>query len=357
MIDKNRDKGKIITVLGAIDSSEIGITLPHEHILMDLSAYFSEPDETTEKKMAYEKVSLNNLHWIHTHLMGNQDDVVLNDEKLAADELLRFKKSGGKTVVELSCVGLGRDPLGLKRIAIETGLNIVMGAGYYVGCSHPENIRKMDAEEIADEIVKDITIGVGQTGVRAGIIGEIGCSHPFEDAERKIVLASAIAQKATGVAINIHPSRHDESLIEIINILERGGANLQRTVISHLGHFGYSAETIEEVAKAGCYLEFDTFGHPALPVDTFKSGEGRLLEMPSEVQRINHIKTLIEKGYAEKILISQDCCFKHKLTNYGGYGYAHILEHIVPWMQERGITDQQIELFLIRNPEKMLRIA
>jgi len=349
------DKGKVITVLGPIDADKIGITLPHEHILMDISAYFSEPEETTEKKMAYEKVSIENLYWMHTHLMGNKDDCILNDEEIAVKELLRFKKCGGKSVVELSCIGLSRDPRGLKRIAIETGLNIIMGAGYYVGCSHPEKVKKMNADEVAEEIIKDITIGAGDTGIRAGIIGEIGCSLPLEDGERKIVRASARAQKKTGVAINIHPSRDDECLLEILDILKEEKADLSHVVFSHVGHFGYREETIETLAKAGCYLEFDTFGHPALPVESFKSEE-RLLEMPSDVQRIYHIKEIIEKGYERQILISQDSCFKHKLITYGGYGYAHILEHIVPWMKARDFSAEQINMFLIENPKRMLMV-
>ena len=352
----NNVEGKALTVLGPVDTGHLGITLSHEHILTDVTALFTVPEEATGKRMAYEPVSIENLHWVHTHLMGNKDDLLMNNEELAIEEVMRFKRAGGDTIIEMSCVGLGRDPLGLARISRATGLNIIMGAGYYIGCSHPEELKEKSEDEIADEIVKDIMFGVGDTGVRAGIIGELGCSMPLEDSERKVLRASAIAQRRTGAAINVHPSRSDELLLEIKEILETSGADLKRVVISHAGHFGYSDETIRELADAGCYIEFDTFGHPALPIECF-THEDKLLEMPSDVQRIYHIIELIKEGYLKQILLSQDCCFKHKYIKYGGFGYAHIIEHIIPWMKQRGVTDEQIHTMVIDNPKNILSFA
>lgn len=353
---QNNVEGRALTVFGPVDTESLGITLSHEHILTDVTALFTVPKEATGRRMAYEPVSIENLYWIHTHLMGNKDDLLMNNEELAIDEVMRFKRTGGDTIIEMSCVGLGRDPLGLRRISRATGLNIIMGAGYYIGCSHPEELKEKSEDEIADEIVKDIMLGVGDTGVRAGIIGEIGCSMPLEEGERKVLRASAVAQRRTGAAINVHPSRSDELLLEIKEILEKSGADLGRVIISHAGHFGYSEETIRELADSGCYIEFDTFGHPALPIECF-SHEERLLEMPSDVQRIYHIIELIKEGYLEQILLSQDCCFKHKYVKYGGFGYAHINEHIIPWMKQRGISDEQIHTMVVDNPKNVLRFA
>lgn len=353
---QNNVEGRALTVLGPVDTESLGITLSHEHILTDVTALFTVPKEATGRRMAYEPVSIENLYWIHTHLMGNKDDLMMNNEELAIDEVMRFKRAGGDTIIEMSCVGLGRDPLGLRRISRTTGLNIIMGAGYYIGCSHPEELKEKSEDEIADEIVKDIMLGVGDTGVRAGIIGEIGCSMPLEEGERKVLRASAVAQRRTGAAINVHPSRSDELLLEIKEILEKSGADLGRVIISHAGHFGYSEETIRELADSGCYIEFDTFGHPALPIECF-SHEEKLLEMPSDVQRIYYIIELIKEGYLEQILLSQDCCFKHKYVKYGGFGYAHINEHIIPWMKQRGITDEQIHTMVVDNPKNVLRFV
>ena len=352
----NDIEGKVLTVLGLVDAETLGITLSHEHILADISAYFVEPQEATEKRMAYAPVSIENLGWIYTHLMGNKDDLNMSDEELAIDEVMRFKKTGGGTIIEMSCIGLGRDPVGLKRISLTTGLNVIMGAGYYVECSHPEELSKMSEEGIGQVMVRDILNGVGDTGIHAGIIGELGCSLPLSDGERKVLRASAYAQRKTGAAINIHPSRSDKTLLEIKMILLDAGADLHRVIISHAGHFGYKEETIKELADTGCYIEFDTFGHPALPIECF-TDEERLLEMPSDVQRIYHIIELIEEGYLEQILLSQDCCFIHKYVKYGGFGYAHITEHIIPCMKQRGITEEQIHTMVVENPKDVLRFA
>ncbi|MFC1984719.1 phosphotriesterase-related protein, partial [Chloroflexota bacterium] len=199
--------GKVQTVLGIVDADSLGVTLPHEHLLCDLTMYFVEPTEASEKGMAHEPISLENLSWIQIHSHNNWDNMRLTDEKLAIKEVLLYRWAGGDTIVELSNIGLSRGPLGLARIARATGLNVVMGSGYYVGLSHPSEVAAKTEEEITGEIVRDITVGVGETGVRAGIIGEIGCSAPLEENERKVLRASAAAQQRTGAAINIHPSR------------------------------------------------------------------------------------------------------------------------------------------------------
>jgi branched-chain amino acid transport system ATP-binding protein len=142
---------------------------------------------------------------------------------------------------------------------------------------------------------------------------------------------------------------------ESVEILESSGADLTRVVISHAGHFPFSRDTIKGLAKRGCCIEFDTFGHPALPIECF-THESKLLEMPSEVQRIYHIRELISEGFLDRILISQDCCFKHKYVKYGGYGYAHILEHIVPWMKQRDIREEQLHTIVVENPKRILTL-
>ena len=354
--------GKAQTVLGIIDADSLGVTLPHEHLVMDLSVCFVEPTEATEKRLAHQPVTLENLYWVKRHLLGHLDDLQMLDEQVAIKEALLYKWAGGDTIVEMSNIGLFRDPLGLARIARATGLNVVMGAGYYLGLSHPPELATMTEEEIAEGIVRDIMVGVGDTGVRAGVIGEIGCNTPLEDGERKVLRASAAAQRRTGTALNIHPSFSEDLVLEIIKILGDAGADLSRTIISHCGHFAFNHNrTIHrKLADAGCYIEFDIFGYPILPYPPSVSAiatEGRLLGMPSEVDSINEIKLLIDEGYLNHILISQDICFKHCYVTYGGAGYAHILREVVPWMRLGGISDEQIHTMMVENPKRVLSFA
>jgi len=351
--------GKVQTVLGTIDADSLGVTLPHEHLLLDGSFAFVEPTEATEKRLAHQPLTLENLYWVKLHRHNNVDNLNLTDEQLAIKEVLLYKRAGGNTIVELSNIGGGRDPLGLTRIARVTGLNVVMGSGYYLEQTHPPELATKTEEEITEEIVRDIMVGVGDTGVRAGIIGEIGCSTPLEDSERKVLRASAAAQQRTDAALNIHPSMSEDGVLEIIKILDDNGADLSRTVISHQENLGMNnnRRTIyHKLVDAGCYLEFDTFGFPIVPLITAWT-EGRLVGKRSEVARINEIKCLIDEGYLNHILISQDNGMKFDYVTYGGSGYAHILRDIVPWMRLAGISDEQIHTMIVENPKRVLPFA
>ncbi|GAH46708.1 unnamed protein product, partial [marine sediment metagenome] len=197
--------------------------------------------------------------------MNNIDDLRLTDEEVAIEEAMIYRKAGGDTIVEVSSVGLFRDPQGLARISRATGLNIIMGSGYYVGASHPPELAAKSEEEIAEEIVRDIVEGVGDTGIRAGIIGEIGCTIPLLEEEKKVLRASAKAQQLTGAAISVHPSSRDDLVLEIIEVLFEAGADLHHTIICHVNYFGFHMETLCKLIDAGCYIEIDNFGRPAVP--------------------------------------------------------------------------------------------
>ncbi len=352
-MQKTDVKGKAQTVLGVIDGQDLGITSSHEHILWDMSAYFEEPNSASEKELAHQPVSLENLHRIRPKPHGNIDNMVQTDEKIATRELLDFKYAGGNTIVELSQNGLARDPMGLARLARATGLNIIMGSGYYVGLSHPEDMDNKTEEDIADEIVRDINVGVGDTGIRAGIIGEIGCSLPFTKNERKVLRACAIAQRRTGAPINIHPSIDDNTMLENIAVLKDAGADLSRVAISHVDGFGFSLSTRLKVLEYGCYVEYDGFGQAIYHFFYM----GRIANAMSDIQRITDIMQLIEEGYLNQILVAQDFCFKCCLATYGGYGYAHLITNLIPFMKAKGMTEEQIHTLLVDNPRRLLEFT
>src|SRR6267143_5428504 len=120
--------GKALTVLGAVDAASMGITLPHEHLLIDFEVMFKEPAAATDKGLAYQPVSLANVGWVRQNFNANLDNLRLLDEQTALDEIMLFRRAGGQTVIDPTNVSLSRDPLALTRISRATGLNIVMGA-------------------------------------------------------------------------------------------------------------------------------------------------------------------------------------------------------------------------------------
>lgn len=347
--------GKVQTVLGVIDPENLGITLPHEHFLSDLSVRFIEPREASGIPLARKPVTELNLGWLHYHPLNNRDNLQLYDEEIAISEGIRYKHFGGKSVVDLTNIGIARDPLGLARISRATGLNIIMGSGYYSYVTWPPG-PKLSEESIAEEIVRDITVGAGNTGVRAGIIGEIGTEWPICDEERMSLRASARAQRETGAAINVHSGNSPDCPFEIIRELDKGGADISRVVISHVDSRVFDHDIEVRLAKTGCYLEYDCFSFEGYYPRRMVLSEVNPIkcDMPNDAQRINRIMALIDKGFLNQILISQDRAFKSQLWHYGGPGYAHILENVVPLMREKGMTEEQIQTLMVDNPRRLL---
>ena len=346
-------EGKAQTVLGPIDSDKIGKTTCHEHILWDMSGYFRDNLSASENDMVMQPVNPDNLWWVRAHAAANMDNIQQTDLELAVNEVSRFKMAGGGTIVEVTLDGLSRDPSGLVRVAQATGVNIIMGTGYYSDFTHPDNMDEKSESEIAEEIVKEIITGVGDTGVFAGIIGEIGCSVPFTDNERKVLRASAIAQQKTGAPINVHPSINDDLVMGNIKVLEDAGADLSRVAISHVDGYEFSESTLLKILKKGCYVEYDGFGHTMY----HQVYMDRVINEGNDIQRIYDIKRLIDKGYLNRILLGQDVFFKCSLAKYGGFGYAHIIENLIPLMRLKGITEEQIHSLFIENPRRFLGFA
>jgi phosphotriesterase-related protein len=352
-MSKAKNSPKAQTVLGPIDADSLGITLPHEHIFADgRDFFFSEPADPADKPLAYDPVTFENLAWVRAHALSNADCLQMPGETVLVKELLAYKQAEGNTIVDVSTKPFGGvNPAGLKRLAQATGLNIIMGTGYYRGLLYAPEVTAMTEEQLRHEIVRDLTVGVGDTGVRAGIIGEIGLTPALREDERRLLRACAEAQRETRAPLTIHPPGPDARLIqEVLRILRENGGRPEKTVICHIDIMGFMPNTIRRIADAGCFIEFDTFGHLFPP---FVLGES-VMGFPSEMQRISAVRQLISDGYLEHILLSHDTFLKVLLTAWGGFGYAHILRNIVPVMLRQGITESQIHTMMVDNPRRLL---
>ena len=344
-------KGMVRTVLGDIEPAEVGMTSMHEHLFIDFTVVFQPPVEATAKARAYEPVSLSNLGRVRYNPFGSFTNLLLLDQDEAIEEVGHFTRVGGGTIVDVTTIGIGRDPIGLGNIARATGANIVMGAGYYIAPSHPDGMDEVTVDDLTAEMVGDVTTGVGNTGIKAGIIGELGCGWPLHDNERKVLLAAAVAQQETGASILIHPGRDEEAPFEALDILAGAGADVGRVVMGHIGRTYESIERVLDLAKTGCYLEYDQFGWES---SYFSYG---VMDFPNDGQRMDHIQRLIAEGYTDKIVIGQDICGKHHMVKYGGWGYGHIIEHIVPRLRDRGVSEEEIDAIYVRNPAAVLTLV
>ncbi len=355
MTFKEEFAGKVLTVLGPIGGNELGFTLPHEHLLSDVSPLFVEPPDPEDKLRARRPVSLENLRWVRYHRLSNIDNARLQDEETADRELRLFKIAGGNSLVELTNIGIGRNPAALVRLSKTTGINIIMGSGYYIAASYNLKTNEETEQQIAAQIISDITKGT-EGDIRSGIIGEVGCSYPLKNRERKVLRAAAYAQQETGAAINVHPAVHENSPFEAVKILQEAGAQLSRIIISHMDRCGYLLETRLKLLEAGCYLEYDTFGTESYFPAEAALAQNHLPDMPNDVGRIKEIVQLIDRGYLRQILISQDISHKSKLACWGGPGYAHILENVLPLMRVYGCTEEHIRALTVENPKNVLAI-
>ena len=302
----------IMTVTGPIEDDELGVTQTHEHLLINLYG---------------------------TVMVWNYS--AFEDVDLAIQEIGAFRAAGGRTIVETTTIGIGRDPVGLKRISEASGVNVIMGAGWYRELVYPDYVLRRNVDELADMIVRDIMEGVDGTGIRAGVIGEIGTDIEYlTPANERVFRAAARAQRQTGVAITTHCQRTGRLGKDQVKILLDEGVPPDRIVIGHHGdkrHVEFELELLEQ----GVYVQFDHVG--------FK-------ELQPDEQRARNVKAVLDAGYGHRLLISQDVCLPHHLRWYGGIGYGHLLTTFVPMLRAVGVTQAQIDTLMVTNPARVLAI-
>ena len=346
-----RNQGLVQTVLGPVQPSELGATTTHEHIYIDFSFMYRPAQDSPSQELGDAPITLENLGWIRRNYYSNRSNLHLMDLDTTIGEVRKYREVGGGAIVDATSTGIGRNPEALAQISRESGVHIVMGAGFYVAAVHPEDMDARSVEDLAREITGDIVEGVDGSGVKAGVIGEVGCTWPLAPNERKSLSAAAIAQTETGAAILIHPGRHPDAPLEILEVLANGGADLSRVIMGHLDRTVFEFDALQNIAASGCYLEWDLFGNEG---SYYPLAE---IDMPSDSQRLGFIKRAVEAGYSDRIVIGQDICTKHRLVKYGGHGYGHILENIVPKMRRKGFSEDEIRAVTVENPATILAFA
>jgi len=291
-------EGKAQTVLGLVEPSSLGKTLTHEHLFIEFQCAYTDPPSSQIKKakeIVNKQIELSNLGWIRYYPYSVPTNLQVDQLDIAIQEAQFFKDAGGQTIVDVTTNGIRiqRNPVLLQTIAERTGLNIIAGAGYYVGKTHPGDMSQRSEQQLCELIVKEITQGMDETPTKAGVIGEIGCSWPLQENEKKVLRAAATAQRITGAPLIIHPGRHEDSPLEIMNVLAEAGADIPRTVMSHLDRTVFHYDNLLKLADAfpGLYLEFDLFGTEC---SYYQLNEK--VDMPSDGQRIDTIVKLVKDG-------------------------------------------------------------
>ena len=310
------------TVLGPIDPAALGFTLPHEHTAITLWQIPGRWD-----------------YWELTR-----------DEPVITAELARFRDAGGSALVDVTLPGVGRDPAWLVRLARETGLQIVMGCGWYRGAYYPAEtlVDRRPVDDLADELVREAEEGISVEGVgapvRPGIIGEIGTDKPWLSAqEERVHRAVARASRRTGLAITTHAVMSDVGLAQL-EVFEAEGADPGRVVIGHADSYPVLDHHLE-IIRRGANIEFDFLGMSFTPQE--RHGEPRVIDLLLE---------LLSLGHADRVLLSQDVCHNQQLRHYEGNGYTYLQETFLPRLRARGVSDAEIGQLTVHNPRRLLTI-
>lgn len=380
--------GKIMTLFGLKDPEELGRVLPHEHLYFNTSGY--KPEMTPEQEAVYlSPVTLKNLNYVRKNPYRVLDNCLMFDKDLLQRAVQEYKDFGGGTICDVTPHGCSLDsPLidylpELKEVAEATGVNVVFGMGHYIhafdipeeskaagaddsGKNYDilvsptsEAIKGFTAERLAEEYIKDIKNGYGDTGIKPGVIGEIGTGFVVTELEQRSLRAAAIAQQETGLAITLHlqPSKMNDH--QDIDIIEEAGAKLDKVVIGHRdGVLAIPGMTFDKcidhylsVLERGCYVQFDLCGNQ----EYFRADLGNWW-LPADRERAMAIKAMCDHGYEDKILISQDQGHKYYMSEYGGWGLAHVLNGFKETMLEYGVTEAQWDKITRVNPQTMLTI-
>ena len=342
--------GQVMTVNGPIKSGDLGVTLMHEHLQNDCSCWWNPPKDPARQHLADGPVRIGILSELRQDPFVNKHNITLDEMDLCIEEIGAFAKAGGRSVVDPTCRGIGRDPVKLRRIALESGLNIVMGAGYYLASSMPDEVAGLSIDDIADQIVTEALHGTDGTDAKIGLIGEIGVSSDFTASEEKSLRGAARAQARTGLPLMVHLPGWFRLGHRVLDIAEAEGADLAHTVLCHMNPSHEDRDYQRTLAERGAFIEFDMIG-----MDYFYADQQ--VQCPGDDDVACAILRLADAGHLDRVLLSQDVFIKMMLTRYGGNGYAFVQRHFLPRLARHGMDAASRDRLLTTNPQRVFDAA
>jgi phosphotriesterase-related protein len=316
---------EVPTARGPVDASALGVTLMHEHVFV---------------------LSTEILH-NYPHIWGDEDRRVED----AAHRLNQLADAGVQTIVDLTAIGQGRFIPRIQRVAERTSINIVVATGLYTFGDVPFFFRFRGAnpppdgtDAMTDFFVRDIVEGIGETGVRAGILKCATDAPGLTRGVERVLRAVAQAHRQTGAPISTHTHVGTRRGLDQQRVFREEGVDLSRVVIGHSGD-STDLDYLEELIAAGSYLGMDRFG-----IDTILSFD----------QRVDTVAGLCQRGHAAKLVLSHDySCFIDWFPEQGvaarfpNWHYLHIHQDVLPALRRRGVTEDEIRTMLVDNPRRI----
>lgn len=334
----------VTTVAGTVDSSQLGLLLPHEHLVSDITSSFSTTGDPRIDAMLSVTVTPE-LSWLLNDYPYNcADNCKMDDFDAVTVELQHFASVGGRTVIDLTTSHEGRSPSKLRELALTSGVNIIAGSGWYLQSAESEHMRTASVETLITDLLADFK------GSRPGpgVIGEIGISPLFTPAEERSLRAASECQRQLGVPLFIHlPGwmRYGHRVLDIA-ITEMGAA-AESIVLCHMDPSGEDTEYQQSLASRGVFLEFDMIG---MPYFYRGAGEG---QSPHPEAAALAISGLVTRGLAEQILISHDMGIKSMLSKNGGNGLAYVPLLFADRLIRLGCASDIGTQLMERNPRRL----
>lgn len=342
------------TVLGPVAVSSLGITLTHEHLALDFEKFYVEPPAALQSFID-QQITLSNVGFVRQYPYSCKTNLDFKDSesrKAVLHDVKLFKELGGGTIVENSSHGLLQGYEQFVEVSGATGVNIIAGTGYYVAKVQKPDVVTLSEEAMYNLMKHDIEVGtnVGRATVKCGFIGEVGSDWPITDFEKNAIRATATVQQELKVGVSFHPARNLAAPFEIMRLYLEAGGDVKRCIMSHLDRtLLHDREKLFEFAELGAYNQFDLFG---TEVSYYQLNAA--FDMPSDGQRLNRLVEFLDEGHLERLLVSHDIHTKHRLTPFGGHGYHHLHVNVLPRLLLKGLTQEQIDQIIIKNPAAWL---
>ena len=260
--------------------------------------------------------------------LADQDDVI--------NDLSAAKQQGLKGVVDLRTEGSGRDPAALRNISLKAGLPVVCAAGFYWD-PYPQLVFDSSVEALRDILIRELSEGIGDTDIRAGIIKIGTYIGEFGIAALKVFQAAALASRATGATVVTHTSAAEQAAWHL-DTLVRAGMDPARILISHMGAFHGIAQLIA-FGRHGTMMGIDQIGLAA------RRPNNELADL---------VRDACAAGLENQIILSSDMARKTRLQRYGGSSYSAVFVDFIPMLRQRGVSAEQIEIMMCRNPQRIL---
>lgn len=309
---------RINTTAGPVDDADLGVTLIHEHIRVRSEAVAVQFPHLYDEAHEYER---------------------------AVTQVRAAMERGVKTVCDPTVMEAGRDIRFQSRIAGETGVQLVAATGIYTYHYLAPHFQNRDEDYMADQFVRDIEVGIQGTDTKAGFLKCCTDHQGVTDDVEKVLRATARASNRTGRPIMTHSHPQSGQGLEQMKIFEDEGVEPSRVLIGHTGDTD-SLDYIEELLSHGPYIGMDRYGLDII--------------LPTE-QRNSTVVELAKRGYAERMMLSQDACctidwFPEELVAQmaPNWHMSYVLDEIVPALQQSGVTDEQVDQMMVEAPRRWL---